>query len=121
LPARWICGRDAGQQPVHLPDLPYLENYRVDYPNIQRNSAISISTSTNGQHRFRARSIGWGHRQRVHVGNYQPVQQQFLGYAGEQYRDMLRETDKVIPASAAATATTSRKRQRSRRRTQFCK
>ena len=30
-----------------VPDAPYVRNYRVDYPNIQRDATNSISTSTS--------------------------------------------------------------------------
>lgn len=92
-----------------LPDLPYLKNYRVDYPNIQRNSAISISTSTNVASTGSApgQSGGGGTGSNASTSEITSrSNNNFWDTLVNNIRDMLRETDKVIPASAAAAATT---------------
>ena len=88
-----------------LPDLPYLKNYRIDYPNIQRNSAISVSTSTN------VASTGGGPGQSGGGTGSNASTSEITSRSNNNFwetlvnniRDMLRETDKVIPASAATT------------------
>ena len=88
-----------------LPDLPYLKNYRVDYPNIQRNSAISISTSTN------VASAGTAPGKTDSTASNSSTTEiisksnnNFWDTLVNNIRDMLRETDKVVPENAAGTA-----------------
>lgn len=89
-----------------LPDLPYLKNYRVDYPNIQRNSAISISTSTNVASTGSAPGqSGGGTGSNASTSEITSrSNNNFWDTLVNNIRDMLRETDKVIPASAATAA-----------------
>ncbi len=84
-----------------LPDLPYLKNYRVDYPNIQRNSAISISTSTNVASTGSAPGqSGGGTGSNASTSEITSrSNNNFWDTLVNNIRDMLRETDKVIPAS----------------------
>ncbi len=92
-----------------LPDLPYLKNYRVDYPNIQRNSAISISTSTNVASTGSApgqSSAGTGSNASTSEITSRS-NNNFWDTLVNNIRDMLRETDKVIPANAATGANAS--------------
>lgn len=87
-----------------LPDLPFLKIYRVDYPNIQREGSISISTSTN----VASTSIGPG----VSGGGTgsNASTSEILSKSNNRFwdtlvgnvRDMLRETDKVLPDGGAA-------------------
>ena len=86
-----------------LPDVPFLKNYRVDYPNIQRNSAISINTSTNVASTGAAPGAAGGG-----AGSNSSTSEivsksnnNFWDTLVNNVRDMLRETDKVIPASTA--------------------
>lgn len=89
-----------------LPNQPYLKNYRVDYPNIQRNSAISISTSTN------VASTGSGPGQTDTGTGSNASTSEITSKSNNNFwetlvsniRDMLRETDKVLPDSAATNA-----------------
>jgi MSHA biogenesis protein MshL len=88
-----------------LPDLPYLKSYRIDYPNVQRNSSVSVSTSTN------VASTGTGPGNTTGTGSnasnseiISKSNNNFWETLVNNIRDMLRETDKVIPENAAATA-----------------
>ncbi len=89
-----------------LPDLPYLKNYRVDYPNIQRNSAISISTSTNVASTGAAPGqSGSGSGSNASTSEItSKSNNNFWDTLVNNIKDMLRETDKVLPASVANTA-----------------
>lgn len=81
-----------------LPDLPYLKNYRVDYPNIQRNSAISISTSTNVASTGTAPGKSDGGGSNASTSEIiSKSNNQFWDTLISNIRDLLRETDKVIP------------------------
>ncbi len=88
-----------------LPDTPFLKNYRVDYPNIQRDGTISISTSTN------VASTGTGPGGSAGSGSNASTSE-IISKSGNHFwetlvgniRDMLRETDKVLPEAAGASA-----------------
>ncbi len=90
-----------------LPDTPYLKNYRVDYPNIQRDSTNAISTSTN------VASTGGGPGSSGGGGGSNASTSEITSKSNNRFwetlianvRDMMRETDKVIPgADAGASA-----------------
>ena len=85
-----------------LPDVPFLKNYRVDYPNIQRNSAISINTSTNVASTGAAPgAAGAGTGSNSSTSEIvSKSNNNFWDTLVNNVRDMLRETDKVIPAAA---------------------
>ncbi|OYT92845.1 MAG: pilus (MSHA type) biogenesis protein MshL [Burkholderiales bacterium PBB3] len=89
-----------------LPDVPYLKNYRVDYPNIQRNSAISINTSTNVASTGAAPgSAGGGTGSNSSTSEIvSKSNNNFWDTLVNNVRDMLRETDKVLPGAAAGAS-----------------
>ena len=87
-----------------LPDTPYLKNYRIDYPNFQRDATISINTSTNVASSGTAPGVGGGG-----AGSNSSTSEitskgnnHFWDTLVGNVRDMLRETDKVVPATASA-------------------
>ena len=89
------------------PDAAYLKSYRVDYPNIQRNSANIINTSTN----IASAGIAPG-TSAAQVGNNASATEiatksnnNFWDTLIGNIKDMLRETDKVVPLATAAAAT----------------
>lgn len=90
-----------------LPDTPYLRNYRVDYPNIQRDSSISISTSTN------VASTGGGPGGGGGGGGSNASTSEITSKSNNRFwetlvgnvRDMMRETDRVVPETSAAAGT----------------
>ena len=92
-----------------LPDTPYLKNYRIDYPNIQRDSTTNISTSTNVASTGSAPGATAGgtgsNASTSTIAN--TSNNRFWETLVANVRDLLRETDKVIPdpnAPAAAGA-----------------
>ncbi len=89
-----------------LPDAPYLKSYRVDYPNIQRSSSNIISTSTN----IESAGVAPG-TSAAKVGNNSSTSEigtksnnSFWDTLIGNVKDMLRETDKVLPQTPAASA-----------------
>lgn len=90
-----------------MPDTPYLKIYQIDYPNVERNSENSISTSTNvaaiGQGAGGAGGGSGGNSSDSSIKNIS--NNHFWKTLIENIKDILRETDKVIPeGSSPATA-----------------
>ncbi|MBK6999544.1 MAG: pilus (MSHA type) biogenesis protein MshL [Rhodoferax sp.] len=89
-----------------LPNLPYLKIYRVDYPNIQRDGSISISTSTNvastGTVPGGSESGTGSNASTSEITS--KSNNHFWDTLVGNVRDMLRETDKVLPDAAAPAA-----------------
>ncbi|MCF8167942.1 MAG: pilus (MSHA type) biogenesis protein MshL [Rhodoferax sp.] len=80
-----------------LPDTPYLKNYRIDYPNIQRDASVAISTSTN------MASLGTGSGSNASSSEISSKgNNRFWDTLVGNVRDMLRETDKQVPITLAA-------------------
>ena len=75
------------------PDLPYLKNYRIDYPNIARNSTSAIGSSS---------SVGGGSTSSSSIDN--TSSNKFWDTLKTNLIDLLRETDKVVQEGGAATA-----------------
>ena len=75
------------------PDLPYLRNYRIDYPNIQRESKSAIGSSS---------SVGGGSTSSSSIDN--TSSNKFWETLRANLIDLLRETDKVIPEGMAPAA-----------------
>lgn len=80
-----------------LPDLPFLRLYKVDYPNISRDS-----TSRTGSE-AQVASAGAGNTSNASISN--TSNNRFWVTLTENIRDLLRETDRVVAApGTAATA-----------------
>ena len=75
-----------------LPDLPYLKNYRIDYPNIARNSTSAIGSTS---------SVGGGSTSSSSIDN--TSSNRFWDTLKANLIDLLRETDKVIQEGAGST------------------
>lgn len=75
------------------PDLPYLKNYRIDYPNIARNSTSAIGSSS---------SVGGGSTSSSSIDN--TSSNRFWDTLKTNLIDLLRETDKVIQDGGVAPA-----------------
>jgi MSHA biogenesis protein MshL len=90
-----------------LPDTPYLKNYRVDYPNIQRDSTTNISTSTNvASTGSGPGNSGGGTGSNASTSVISNTSNnRFWETLVANVRDILRETDKVLP-DASATGNT---------------
>ena len=78
------------------PDLPYLKNYRIDYPNIARNSTSAIGSSS---------SVGGGSTSSSSIDN--TSSNKFWDTLKTNLIDLLRETDKVVQEGGTASAATA--------------
>ncbi len=98
----------SGRNLTIMPDSPFLKNYRIDYPNILRNAQSSISTSTNiGASGAATGSSGGGgatnNSSSTTVTN--TANNRFWETLIANLRDLLRETDKVLPEGSSETVT----------------
>jgi MSHA biogenesis protein MshL len=94
-----IDGRSLSIQP----DSPYLKHYRVDYPNIQRDTKSSIATSTNvastgGGAGSTGGSGGGSNASTTSIEN--TSNNRFWLTLTTNLTDLLRETDKIWPDQA---------------------
>jgi general secretion pathway protein D len=79
------------------PDLPFLKHYRVDYPNIQRDSKGSIGTSTN----FSGSGGGSAGGNASSSSIEDVSNNRFWPTLIENLKKLLLETDKLIPDEKA--------------------
>ncbi len=93
-----------------LPDTPFLKNYRIDYPNILRNAQSTVSTSTNLG--ASGTSPGGGGSGGGSSGNNASTttvtntsNNRFWETLVANLRDLLRETDKILPEGSSETIT----------------
>ena len=98
-----------------LPDSPFLRLYKVDYPNITRESASNTGSESQVSSTGGAGASGTGNSSSASIRN--SSNNRFWITLTENIRDLLRETDRVVPAdagtnpapvAAAATARTTR-------------
>lgn len=87
-----------------LPDAPFLRLYKVDYPNITRDSASSTGSESQVATTGQSSATGTGNSSSASVRNIS--NNRFWVTLTENIRDLLRETDKVIETTAAPAATT---------------
>lgn len=91
------------------PDTPYLKNYRVDYPNIQRDAKSSISTSTNVASTGGSATSGGASGSSGSNASTSSIENisnnHFWGTLNTNLTDLLRETDKVLPQGDGETLT----------------
>lgn len=84
------------------PDSPFLKNYRIDYPNIQRNAQSTVSTSTNVGASGGAAAGSSGATNNSSTTTVTNVAtNKFWDSLIANLRDLLRETDKVTSDNAA--------------------
>ncbi|MDD5759122.1 MAG: hypothetical protein PHI06_08570 [Desulfobulbaceae bacterium] len=92
-----------GRNLAIMPDSPYLKSYQVDYPNVSRNSENSISTSTSvaaiGQSGGAAGGSNSSSSTITNTSN-----NHFWETLVENIKDLLRETDKIMPDNIDETA-----------------
>ncbi len=91
------------------PDSPYLKHYRVDYPNIQRDSKTAISTSTNVASTGGGPGGGGGGGGSGSNASTSLIENtsnnRFWATLITNLTDLLRETDKVLPEGNSETVT----------------
>ncbi|MBS1197549.1 MAG: ral secretion pathway protein [Proteobacteria bacterium] len=98
-----------GKSLTVMPDSPFLKTYRVDYPNIARNAQTTISTSTNvastgGAPGSSSSSGGSGsNASTTTIAN--TANNRFWETLIANIKDLLRETDKVLPEGSSETTT----------------
>ncbi len=87
-----------GRNLTIMPDTPYLKSYQIDYPNIARKSKNNITTAAS------VAGTGVGSTSTANIDN--ESNNYFWKTLVENLKDLLRETDKVIPEKANETAST---------------
>jgi MSHA biogenesis protein MshL len=85
-----------------LPDSPFLRLYKVDYPNISRESESTTASQSQVATTGQSNATGAGNTSAAQVRN--TSNNRFWVTLTENIRDLLRETDRVIPAAGTAPA-----------------
>lgn len=99
-------------QTIHvMPDTPYLRNYRVDYVNMARETTESVSISTQvisgGIGGSGAAPVGGGdNNSTLRISN--SSRNRFWETLERNIKDMLRETDKLLPEGSSETFVSGR-------------
>ena len=87
-----------------LPDSPFLRHYKVEYPNLKRVSEMSVGSTTSVSGGGSS-SSGGSNGSSASITN--SSSNQFWGTLVGNIKDLLRETDKVLPAGAGGGAATA--------------
>jgi len=82
-----------------LPDSPFLRLYKVDYPNITRDSLSSTGSESQVASTGGSGASGTGNSSSASIRN--TSNNRFWVTLTENIRDLLRETDRVVPAPGA--------------------
>ncbi|WP_374667282.1 pilus (MSHA type) biogenesis protein MshL [Ramlibacter sp.] len=90
----------SGQNLLVLPDTPFLRLYRVDYPNVARESSSTTSSESQVATTGQASAATAGNASSAVVRNVS--NNRFWDTLVANVRDLLRETDRVIPEGASA-------------------
>lgn len=90
----------AGKNLFVLPDAPFLRLYKVDYPNISRDSSSNTGSESQVATTGSATASGTGNSSSASVRN--TSNNRFWVTLTENVRDLLRETDRVVPSTATA-------------------
>ena len=83
-----------------LPDAPFLRLYKVDYPNITRESTSNTGSESQVATTGQSTASGTGNSSSASVRNVS--NNRFWGTLTENIRDLLRETDKIIETTSTA-------------------
>lgn len=83
-----------------LPDAPFLRLYKVDYPNITRESLSSTGSESQVATTGQGTATGTGNSSSASIRN--TSNNRFWVTLTDNIRDLLRETDKVIETTTAA-------------------
>lgn len=84
-----------------MPDSPVLRHYRVDYPNVAREARSEVAASSSIS-RAGGGSTGAGNSSSSSLAN--TSNNKFWETLTQNIRDLLRETDKLLPEGAEAAA-----------------
>ena len=86
-----------------MPDSPVLRHYRVDYPNVAREARSSVSASSSiGSGGGNSGGSGTGNSSSSSLAN--TSNNRFWETLTQNIRDLLRETDKLLPEGADAAS-----------------
>lgn len=86
-----------------MPDSPYLHNYKIDYVNMERDSDGSISNSTLvGSAAGSAAGSGGGNSASLAIKN--TSKNHFWKTLIQNIKDILHETDKILPEGSSETS-----------------
>lgn len=89
------------------PDTAFLKNYRISYPNIQRDARSQVSTSTNlaasGSLGGSSGAAESSNSSTTTVSNR--MENNFWARLTSNLQDLLRETDKILPQGSSETLT----------------
>lgn len=91
-----------GKKLFVLPDSPFLRLYKVDYPNITRDSLSGTASESQVATTGQGTASGTGNSSSASVRN--TSNNRFWPTLTENIKDLLRETDKVVDAPGAAAA-----------------
>lgn len=95
-----------GPNLVVMPDSPYLHTYRVDYVNMSRDTSGSVTVttqvaSTGGSAGATTSTSGGGNNSQTRIESR--VQHHFWETLERNIKDILRETDKILPEGSSET------------------
>jgi MSHA biogenesis protein MshL len=88
-----------------LPDTPFLRNYRVDYVNMSRDAKVTteVNSQVSSGSGAASGSSGGGASTRIESNS----KNSFWGTLEKNIKDLLRETDKVLPEGSSETTVES--------------
>jgi len=88
------------------PDSPYLKHYRVDYPNIQRDAKMAVTTAATSAGTGGGATGGGGGSSNSSTTSIENTSNnRFWATLVTNLTDLLRETDKVLPEGNSETVT----------------
>lgn len=98
-----------GPNLVVMPDSPYLHTYRVDYVNMSRDTSGTVTVTTQvastgvaaGGTAATGTATGGGNNSQTRIEN--KVQHHFWETLEKNIKDILRETDKILPEGSSET------------------
>lgn len=94
-----------GQNLVVMPDTPFLRTYKVDYVNMQRetNSTVTVNSQIGAAVTGTAptTAINQGNNSQTRIEN--KTHNRFWETLEANIKDILRETDKILPAGSSET------------------
>jgi general secretion pathway protein D len=96
-----------GQNLAVMPDTPFLQHYTIDYVNISRNVSGTVSTNTQiatGTAGGNASASGGGASSNISNTRIENASKnQFWESLEKNVKDILRETDKILPEGSSET------------------
>ncbi len=85
-----------------LPDTPYLQHYEIDYVNIARDAESAMTTSAQVSGNSESNSIA-GNRNNSSISIKNLSRNRFWDTLTQNIKDILHETDKILPAGSSET------------------